>query len=61
MIDISKWKEFKLSEIVPDIHNAKAYNNSELVEIQMNIYYILLERIVKTVYQDLLLRIIIKD
>ena len=60
MIDISKWKEFKLSEIVPDIHNAKAYNNS-LIQIQMNIYYILLERIVKTVYQDLLLRIIIKD
>ena len=44
MIDISKWKEFKLSEIVPDIHNAKAYNNSELVDSDTDEYILYITR-----------------
>ena len=32
MRDILKWKEFQLDQIVPDIHNAKSYNNSDLMD-----------------------------
>ena len=42
MRDILKWKEFQLDQIVPDIHNAKSYNNSDLMDSDEDdyIYYI---------------------
>lgn len=42
MLDIKNWKEFKLLTIVPDINNAKAYNNSDLNDSYTDdyLYYI---------------------
>lgn len=42
MKDILEWKEFQLDQIIPDIHNAKSYNNSELIDSDNDdyIYYI---------------------
>lgn len=44
MIDISNWKEFKLSKIIPDIHNAKAYNNSDLMDSDTDDYVLYITR-----------------
>lgn len=38
MIDISNWKEYELSKIVPNIDNAKSYNNSELYDSDTDEY-----------------------
>lgn len=44
MTDILNWKEFKLSKIVPDIHNAKSYNNSDLMDSDTDDYILYITR-----------------